>query len=276
MGAKQIRIARLFNAQTGRAVNIPVDHGSVLGNVMGLTDPVAVLKQLIDLGIDSTLMNKGLAKITENLFESKTAPGRVLTADMTMMGSVPGTAGCMTDHEPVVTVEEAVRGNFDCMKVLLVWGIDQPIMMKSLKFIATLAGECDKWNMPLMVEPVFWGEAIPPEKRGDPELLEHGTRIALEIGADVLKLPYSGDKKGFADLVRRMHVPVVILGGPKMNDLRAVLQVARDSTDAGSRGVVFGRNVWQHPQMPDVVRALQDIVHKGADVDKAMAAHGLK
>lgn len=275
MGAKEIRIARLLNPESGKAVNIPVDHGSVMGNVPGLTDPVATLERLIELGIDSTLVNAGFAKITEHLFESKMAPGRVLTSDLPLLSCVPGTQEHVMGQEQVASVEAAIRGGFDAMKVLLIWGVEEKLMMHSLKFIANLAEECDRWNMPFMIEPVFWGEQIPAEKHNDPELIEHGARIALEIGADILKMPYTGDQEGFADLVRRVKVPVMVLGGPKSESLRDVFVVARESIDAGAVGIVFGRNVWQHPQMDEVVRTLQDVVHKGMDVDTAMANHGL-
>lgn len=275
MGAKEIRIARLLNPDTGRAVNIPVDHGSVLGSAPGLTDPVAVLEKLIELRIDSTLLNPGFAKITEHLFENKMAPGRVLTSDLPLMSTIPGQADVVMGHEPIVSVEAAVRLGMDCMKVLLVWGIDPTIQMQALKFIAQLAEECDLWEMPLMVEPVFWGPNIPAARRNDPELIEHGARIALEIGADILKMNYTGDLAGFKDLVRRVKVPVMVLGGPKSESLRDVFVVARECIDAGAVGIVFGRNVWQHPRMEDVVRALQDIVHKGMDVDTVMKNRGL-
>lgn len=275
MGAKQIRIARLLNPKTGKAVNIPVDHGSVMGCAPGLADPVAVLEKLIELGIDSTLINPGFAKITEHLFENKMAPGRVLTSDLPLMSTIPGQAEGIMGQEQVVSVEAAVRGGFDCMKVLLIWGIDPALQMHSLKFIAQMAEECDKWQMPLMVEPVFWGPNIPKERQNDPELIEHGARIALEIGADILKMNYTGDQESFKELIRRVKVPVMVLGGPKTESLRDVFVVAKESIDAGAKAIVFGRNVWQHPKMENVVQTLQDIVHEGMDVDAAMDKRGL-
>lgn len=275
MSAKQIRIARLLNPKSGKGVNIPIDHGSVMGSPPGLADPMAVLEKLIALGIDSTLMNPGFAKISEHLFENKMAPGRVLTSDLPLMCTVPGQSDMVMGQEQVASVEAAIRGGFDCMKVLLIWGIDPTTQMHSLKFIAQLAEECDKWQMPLMVEPVFWGPNIPVERRNDPELIEHGARIALEIGADILKMNYTGDMVTFKELIRRMKVPVMVLGGPKTESLRDVFVVARESIDAGAKAIVFGRNVWQHPQMDNVVQALQDIVHEDMDVDAAMDKRGL-
>jgi class I fructose-bisphosphate aldolase len=60
-----------------------------------------------------------------------------------------------------------------------------------------------------------------------------------------------------------------------MGTAREVLHVARDSVQAGAKGIVFGRNVWQHPRMDAVVGALQDVVHRDAEVDAALTAHGL-
>jgi len=275
MNAKQIRISKLLNAETGRAVNIPVDHGIVMGSLPGLTDPVAVVKKLVELGIDSTLINIGLAKITEDLFMGKGAPARILTVDLPLFSTIPGVPETVIEHDLLVGVESALRGDFQAVKVILAWGTEAKTQMKNIRIVAELGDECDRWNMPLMVEPVLWGPAIPPERKNDPELIEHGARIALEAGADILKIPYTGEMTAFADLVRRFRVPVMVLGGAKMKDIRGALEIAWEIVQADAQGVVFGRNVWQHPQMSSVVQALQAIVHRGYDVDTAMSTYGL-
>lgn len=56
-----------------------------------------------------------------------------------------------------------------------------------------------------------------------------------------------------------------------MSNVKGVLQVAKESVQAGARGIVFGRNVWQHPPMESVVRALQEVVHAHLDVETAIA-----
>jgi fructose-bisphosphate aldolase, class I len=269
MGVKEIRMARLFNPADGRSVCIPVDHGAG-GSPMGLKDPVAVLERLCDLGVDSTLIMKGLAKITQHLFERKDAPGRILTMDTLLWSTTPGGSEYPMDHEMVATVEEAVRGDFSCAKILLVFGMDKEIVTKNMKHVADLATECDRWNVPMMVEPVMWGAGIPKEKKLDPELIEHAARIALELGCDILKMPYNGNQASFADLIRRFKEPVMVLGGPKMSSIRDVFEVAYQTTAAGARGLVFGRNVWQNPNMDSVVRGLQAIVHNNATVVDVM------
>ncbi|HEU24941.1 MAG TPA: fructose-bisphosphate aldolase [Mesoaciditoga lauensis] len=270
MNVKELRISRILNSKSGKSVIIPIDHGIVMGNVEGLEDPLKILKQLIDIGIDGTLLSPGIGKISLDLFASKDAPGRILTADIPLLSTVPGGSGEVVGHEIIADVEFALRYNFDIVKVLLPWGEREHVQMESVRVISDLANECDRWNMPLMVEPVLWGEAIPKEKRNDPKIIEHASRMALEMGADILKIPYTGNKSEFKDLVNNLKVPVFILGGPKMDSIEGVLRVAKESIEAGAKGIVFGRNVWQNPKMKDLVRALKMIVHDNAEISNAM------
>lgn len=270
MNVKELRMSRVLNSKSGKSVIIPVDHGIVMGNVEGLENPTEVLKGLIDLGIDGTLISPGIAKITLDLFSSKDAPGRILTADIPLLSTVPGGSGEVVGHEIIADVEFALRYNFDIIKVLFPWGEREHVQMESIKVVEKMANDCDKWNIPLMVEPVLWGEAIPKDKRNDPKLIEHASRMALELGADILKIPYTGDKSEFKDLVNDLKVPVFILGGPKMDSIEGVLKVAKESVEAGAKGIVFGRNVWQNSKMKALVNALKAIVHDNAKISDAI------
>ena len=99
MNAKEFRISKLLNQKSGKSVIIPIDHGLVMGNVRGLFDPVKTLKELIDLKIDGTLVSPGIAKITLDLFTSRNAPARILTADLPLLSNVPGETREVFVHE---------------------------------------------------------------------------------------------------------------------------------------------------------------------------------
>jgi class I fructose-bisphosphate aldolase len=64
---------------------------------------------------------------------------------------------------------------------------------------------------------------------------------------------------------------VLIAGGPKMDSQKAMLQVVRDTLDAGGRGVVFGRNIWQSPDPAKTIKALRHLIHEDGTVDGASA-----
>jgi class I fructose-bisphosphate aldolase len=275
MNGKAIRISRLLDPASGRSVVVPVDHGTVLGSVPGLEDPLAVIQRLVELKVDGTLLGMGLGKASAHLFERRDAPARILTADFPLFSSVPGRNDGATHNALLASPEFALRNGFDALKAILVFGLEREAQLANVQLVGRLSDECDRAGLPLMVEPVLWGEAIPAEQRNDAALAEHAARLALEAGADLLKIAYTGDVARFGDLVRRLAVPVFVLGGPKMGTVREVLQVASDSVRAGAKGIVFGRNVWQHPRMDALVPALQDIVHRDVEVDAALAAHGL-
>jgi len=91
-----------------------------------------------------------------------------------------------------------------------------------------------------------------------------------------LKIPYTGDKAEFKDLVSDLKVPVFILGGPKMDNIEGVLKVAKESVEAGAKGIVFGRNVWQNPKMKDLVNALKAVIHENLDIVEVMNKYKLR
>jgi class I fructose-bisphosphate aldolase len=259
--AKETRIGRLFHPEYQRSIIIPIDHGFYLGNAPGLEDPYETMRILLEEGVDATILSYGLAKITNEAFTSKSSPTRILAIDNAILSNVPGEPANFLDFELGVPVEQALKAGFDVIKVLLIWGLDPDIQMKEIKAISTLVSQCDSWQIPLMIEPLLLGDHIPPDKRNDPDLIAHASRIAVELGADILKIPYTGDSEHFQSIVQRSHVPVLILGGAQMGSPKQMFRTARESVEAGGKGIVFGRSVWQHNRIRELIRGLKDAVY---------------
>ena len=108
----------------------------------------------------------------------------------------------------------------------------------------------------------------------DPDVVAHCARVGVELGADIVKVPYTGDVDSFAEVVSSCCVPVVIAGGERMESTRQILQMVSDSVQAGGAGISVGRNVFQHPNRVALVKALRAIVHENASVDQAMTIVG--
>jgi DhnA family fructose-bisphosphate aldolase class Ia len=125
-----------------------------------------------------------------------------------------------------------------------------------------------------MVEPVLWGKALSSAQQTDPTLIANACRICVELGADILKAPYVADQTALQALVAQTPVPVVILGGKRVARVLDVLVMAEQATRAGVRGVVFGRNVWQHDDPAAIVGALRRVVHGGVPAEEALDATG--
>ena len=91
------------------------------------------------------------------------------------------------------------------------------------------------------------------------------------MGADIVKVPYTGSPESFREVVDGCASPVVIAGGEKMESDEDVLRMVRDSVSAGGAGASIGRNVFQHKSPAAMVKAIVSIVHGGATVAEAAA-----
>ena len=96
----------------------------------------------------------------------------------------------------------------------------------------------------------------------------------MELGADIVKVPYTGDPETFAGVVSGARVPVVIAGGPKTPTTRDFLRMVFDSVQAGGAGLSVGRNIFQHAHPSRLLQALSKVVHDGWSVDQAMEGLG--
>jgi DhnA family fructose-bisphosphate aldolase class Ia len=143
-----------------------------------------------------------------------------------------------------------------------------PVELETLEITATVAAACLRDDLPLMVEALPCpAERIPDPL--DPVAMASACRLGFEHGADVLKTYATGSAQSFAPVVASCPAPVLIAGGPRMDSARAVLETVRNSLDAGGRGVVFGRNIWQSPDPAKMVKALRHLIHDDGEVAEA-------
>jgi len=93
-----------------------------------------------------------------------------------------------------------------------------------------------------------------------PEIIAYAARIGLELGADIVKIKYSGSKENFRWAVKSAgKTKVVLSGGAKVNEDQ-FLKIIKDVMDAGAIGVAVGRNVWQHENPLEITKKLKKII----------------
>jgi class I fructose-bisphosphate aldolase len=100
--------------------------------------------------------------------------------------------------------------------------------------------------------------------------VKHAARVGAELGADVVKVSYTGSPETFHEVVEGCFVPVVIAGGPRMDTDRDILEMVSGAIRAGGAGLSIGRNAFQHKDPAQIVKAMAGIVHKGATVEEAL------
>jgi DhnA family fructose-bisphosphate aldolase class Ia len=130
--------------------------------------------------------------------------------------------------------------------------------------------QAHQWDLPVMAEIVPGGFDSPPEMR-TLDAIKVSARVAAELGADWVKIPYV---EGFQEVVQTCYAPVVVLGGKRKDDIRTTLTMLRNSIAAGGAGGAIGRNIWQSGQTEATTRMMAAIIHTGASVDETLALGG--
>ena len=165
----------------------------------------------------------------------------------------------------VGSIEEAIKIGADAVSVHINFGSeDEPNMLES---IGDISRKCSEWGMPLLVMAYPRGPQI--KNPYDPDAIAHCARAATELGADLVKVSYTGDIDSFREVCRGALAPIVIAGGPKMDSDMDILNMVHDSMEAGGHGVSIGRNVFQNNNVQGIMKAISSIVLDGYSVDEA-------
>ncbi len=256
---KQIRLGRLFDADTGRTVIVAIDHG-----VGGVPEGLEVLRErlggIIDGEPDGLILSAGVARHMSDMLLGRGRPGLVVTVDRRIGSTLQGTPSRGDEYLLTVPVEDAARLGADGVKMVMIYGRDSArVHADNVKAVAHVASECERHGIPLILEPVLWGEHATDEHRSDPEILAHMCRMGVEAGADLLKVHHVDN--GFGQVVYETAVPIVILGGAKTDTDDEMLDMVSSAVEDGARGVAFGRNVFQREDPASVIRDLRKAVH---------------
>ena len=261
---KSLRLSRIFRKSSGNAFIVAMDHGSADGPLKGIENPGQAIANLIKGGVDAILTTTGVIRNNYPLMAGEVS----FIMRISGAGTPIGPEG-LQHHVSTITrsVESAIKLGADAVAVTVFIGCPgESIMIKNLSMVAE---NCEDWGIPLLAEMVPVSE--------DPysaESVALAARIGAELGADIIKTNYTGSPDTFRKVVERCYVPIVILGGPKINDTRKMLEAIKGALEVGGRGVAFGRNVWQHEKPEKMAKAIESIIHGKATVDEALRLLG--
>jgi class I fructose-bisphosphate aldolase len=259
---KQIRLNRLFAHASGRLCSVAVDHfiGYPEGLPQGLRHIQPTLAAIAAATPDAVTMHKGI-------LSSAWSPhaGRIPAIMQSTIARADDTA-C----EQIATPEDAVRLGADAFAVAAF--VCGPTEAAHLHTVADCVRQAAQFEMPVVCH-------IYP-RRGDkpsysPEDIAWAVRCAVEAGADVVKVPYCGDKQAYSEIVADAPVPVVAAGGPRSETLQAALETIAEVVKTGARGATIGRNIWGFEHITPAVLAFKAVVHDCRTPQEAMRAAGL-
>jgi len=261
MIGKSIRLERIINRNTNKTVIIPMDHGVTVGPIAGLTDMREAVSKVVAGGVNAVLMHKGVPRFCHR-GEGKDVGLIIHLSAGTTISPDPNA------KELVCTVEEAIKVGADAVSVHINLGAETDKEM--LRQLGYVGERCFEWQMPLLAMMYTRGPKIKNEY--DVESVKHAARVAAELGADIVKVVYTGTTESFAEVVEGCPAPVVIAGGEKMESDEDIFKMVAGALAAGAAGVSVGRNAFQHENPEKMVQALCKMVHKGTSIEEAVMA----
>ncbi len=258
---KQKRLSRIISKESSRTVIIPLDHGTTIGMTQGIENIKDTVNDLVKGNVNALVMHKGLLRHSGACNNHPDTSVILHLSASTVLSPYANTKAI------VGTVEEGLMYGADAISIHVNIGDENEAQM--LRDAGMISEACEKWGMPLMMMLYARGPKI--QNQYAPEVVGHCARIGAELGADIVKVGYTGDIESFSRVVESCCVPVVIAGGDKLDTDKDVLQMAYDSIQAGGSGLSIGRNVFQSKNRIMLMHALNAVIHKGYSVEEATA-----
>jgi DhnA family fructose-bisphosphate aldolase class Ia len=271
---KHYRLNRLFNPQSNRCFDVAVDHGffNQPGFLTGIEDMRTVVKTLVNAAPDAIQLTLGMARHLQEI-PGRFKPSLVLRTDVANIygKELPTSRFSLMIEE---TMLQAVRYDAACVCVNLFQIPGAPeVHAQCVENILRLRPQADYYGMPMMIEPLVFQ---PNEKagsymvNGDETAITYLVRQAVELGADIVKADPTDDVSRYHKVIEAASgIPVLVRGGGRVSD-REILERTQGLLAQGAAGIVYGRNVIQHPNPNGITQALMAMVHQNASVDEAL------
>lgn len=257
---KQIRLNRIFAHPSGNLCSIAVDHllAYNIGMPPGLRRVQATIEAVVAGQPDAVTVYKGLAMSVWQNHAGK----------LPLILQTSGVRPDDTAMEQFGTVEDAIRLGADAMAVVAF--VRGKTEAHYLRVMADCVRDAFQYDLPII------SHVYPRDENLNiiyhPEDIAWAVRCMVEMGVDIVKVPYCGDKEAHAQIVAECPVPVVAAGGPKTNTMLEALQIMADavSVSVGVRGGTIGRNVWGSEDITGAVRAYKAVIHDGRAPEDAI------
>lgn len=272
---KSFRLKRLFNPKSGRCFDVAVDHGffNQPGFLDGIEDMRKTVQTLVEAAPDAIQLTLGMARHLQEL-PGRNKPSLVLRTDVANIygKTLPENRRFSLMIED--TMLQAVRHDAACVCVNLFQIPGAPeVHAECVENILRLKPQADHYGMPMMIEPLVFrpaGEGGGYTVNGDATAIKHLVRQAVELGADIIKADPTDDLSIYHQVIQvASGVPVLVRGGGRVSD-EIILKRTKALIEQGAAGIVYGRNVIQHPNPKGITRALMAMVHDNASVEAAL------
>jgi DhnA family fructose-bisphosphate aldolase class Ia len=270
MSGIDLRIKKLFGEKKNLVISA-LDHVMEYGDQPGIEDAQRAIQNC--LGTDALLLPRFMLKRHWDLFADTNAPMPVVRINWTSAFYYPleyrkGYTRIST------TVEEAVEAGAEIVICsLFLENEDEEMETENVEIFSEVVRQKERLGIPLIGECYV----VEHKEKTSDELhkkVKRVTRVMAELGADLIKTFYTGDK--FQEVVDNTPIPVFTIGAEKLDTDLAVLQKAAGSIKRGARRIIFGRNIFMAAHPAKLIDALNDVINWNVTPEDAAKKHGLK
>ena len=250
--AKTYRISEILTHQLSLWVDTTV--ASSIGAPVGLEDIRAAVERV--RGSNAVVLNPGQAEQLAGKFGGAHRPGLVVRLDWTNV--FRGKRHPTPCQEPVYCLiaqpDEALALGASAVMATLLAGFDEAFEADNVREVARFARQATRDNIPLAIDVRPLGPRVSDENRADTILL--GASMALELGADILVIPYPG-RDALHTAVSFVSVPIVV-------DIDAVARddrkgVVRALSPAEIRGVLLREKLFASGAIEAEIQGIRTI-----------------
>lgn len=250
---KNIRMKRLIEAETNTCLICAIDHGMTSPVFLdGLYDTGSRIRESIAGGANVLMLSRGMVKQYVANLKRDTSLALMLTA------SAAGRPSGM-QITPIGSVEEALRIGADAVVVYVALaGENEPEM---ISYLSRVGETCEFKGMPLIAEAEYPNAYQSLDKMAEShgaEYLKRNARLCAELGADIVKVNWSGDQRSFGEIIRACNKPVVLAGGSLISDEELLVRMAQ-AREVGAVGCSVGRNIFQHKNPQAITMAISRV-----------------
>lgn len=228
-------------SQGSGSVMFAIDHGYFMGPTTGLENPRETIVPLLPHA-DSLMLSRG---ILQNSIPKRTNIPIVLR--VSSGNSILNDD--LSNEKLCVSIEDAIRLNASAVAFSIYIGGEHE--HQTIVEFSELVNDAHRYGLPVLAV-----TAVGKDMSRDLRYLSLASRIAVELGADIVKTYYC---EGFEKLVAACPVPVVVAGGKKTSESEALI-LASNAIKGGAAGVDMGRNIFQAASPKDMIKAIRSVV----------------
>jgi len=172
-----------------------------------------------------------------------------------------GKTGFHKGEEPVslqlTSVERAVELGAKAVGYTVYVGSEHEEQM--MKELAGIVAQAHEKEIPVVAWMYPRGKHV-EGKEESKEVVAYAARLGLELGADMVKLPYPGSVDNLAWVVKSAgKTQVLVQGGSKKTEEEFLVQAA-EIMKSGACGMAVGRNIWQSSDPIGVSKKLANVI----------------